>query len=587
MSPYPANLVELFDEAVARHGRKRLLGSKVGGHWVWLSYREMGALVRRFRSGLASLGVKRGDRVALIANNSVRWAVAAYGCYSLGAVLVPMYEEQRAQDWELIIRDSGATTLICGSSAVHHKCAKLCEKQDLRHIGLASPSRKPDSYEAILQLGDRNPIESIEPQPDDVACLIYTSGTTDDPKGVIVSHDNICSNVRSLRQVLPLCPDDTSVSFLPWAHSFGHTCELHCMISLGAAMAICPSPQELLAGLRQVQPTVLLGVPRVFHHIHQLVRQHIAKRPPLVRKLFETGLRLADRQNRGEKLGLRDRLSLEAADRLIFARVRARLGGKLKYAFCGGAELNEELARTIDNIGITIYEGYGLTEAGPVVTTNSPAARRLGSVGKPLAGVQLRIDGSTEHGEGGEIIVHGPNVTKGYYGREQDSTGVIDDSGALRTGDLGRIDEDGFLFLTGRIKEQYKLQNGKIVVPGPIEAALKLSPFISGAMVHGQGQPHNVALLVVDVDALNRFAEQEQLSFGSTAEMLSDQTILRLLMGEVRKHDPASPSYQRIHAVCLTDQVFDAENGMLTPTLKIRRRAVMKRHGDRIRQLYR
>ncbi len=410
-----------------------------------------------------------------------------------------------------------------------------------------------------------------------MASLLYTSGTTSDPKGVVLTHGNILSNVRAVLEVIPIGSQHCSLSFLPWAHAFGHTCELHTALAAGATIAIAESIEQLPTNLIEVRPTVLVAVPRVFQRVFIGFQALMAKKPAPLRWLVARALAAARRRRAGEKLGLIDRLWFSLADRLVFVRARARVGGRLQLAISGAAALDREVAELIDGIGINIYEGYGLTETSPIVAANVPGHRKLGSVGRPIPGVRVTIDraarasdtaGSSDDTDG-EIVVHGPNVMRGYHDRPAENQAARTADGGLRTGDLGHLDADGYLYVTGRIKEQYKLDNGKYVSPAPLEEQLKLSPLIANVLIHGHNRPHNVALVVPSpavaghADAHVRIrAEIDRLSAGWKA-------------------------FERVIAFALIDEDFTQANDMLTPSQKIKRRNVVQRHEALLDALYR
>jgi len=583
------NLVELFERSVKLYGPRELFGTKADGRWTWMTYAEMGRLVENFRGGLASLGVKRGDRVAIIANNRVEWAVAAYACYGLGAALVPMYEAQLPREWAFIINDCEAVAVITATPEIHDKCKEIPEKApSLKHIiGLALPKSDPLSYEALLEAGAKSPVPAIKPEPKDTACLIYTSGTTGTPKGVILSHGNIASNINVVHELFPLSADDRSLSFLPWAHSFGHTCELHVLLSMGASMALAEAVDKIVQNLAEVKPTVLISVPRIFNRIYDGVNKQMAEKPAVVRNLFRAGLRAADKRRKGEALGLLEKATLTLASKVVFAKIREKFGGRLKYAMSGGAALSREVAEFIDGLGITVFEGYGLTETSPIVTTNCPGAHRIGSIGKTIPGVRVVLD-TTETGDPkqGEIVVYGPNVMQGYHNRPEENEAVFTEDGGFRTGDLGRLDDEGFVYITGRIKEQYKLENGKYVSPAPLEEHLKLSPYILNAMIYGDNRLHNVALVVPDLEAVKKWAAGEGVSAGSDAELLEHARVKALVQAEVEKYSTEWRGFERVKKVTLTAEDFTTQNGMLTPSLKLKRRVVWQKYQGQIESLY-
>jgi long-chain acyl-CoA synthetase len=574
----------MLDRALARHADAPLFGTKHEGGWHWMNYRSFGAEVDAYRAHLTAAGVGHGDRVALISDNRPEWAAVAFACFGVGAALVPMYEAQGARDWRHITADCGAKLLVCAGDEIFARCATFPAEIDglEQRLGIALGAGHADD----LATARGDAVAAIAPSGDDTACIIYTSGTTGDPKGVTLSHKNLCANVDMMLDVVSLASSDRSVSFLPWAHAFGQTCELYAMMALGCSMALSPSVAKLAADLVDIQPTVLVSVPRLFTRFVADLQRQMAARPALMRKTYETGLTLL-RERRHRKLGLAERLALEAAERLIFSAVRARFGGKLRFAFSGGASLPLEVAQLLADLGIPVYEGYGLTECAPVVSANRPGAWRVGSVGKPLPGVRVTIDNfDTEDPDDGEIIVYGANVMTGYHGRPEETARVMTDDGGLRTGDIGRVDSSGFLYITGRLEEQYKLSNGKHVVPAVLEEGLRMSPYLANVMIYGDGRDHNVALVVVDLDAIHRWADERKLSFRNTRELLDSKRVRSHIEAEIGERSAAFKPYERVRAFVLIDEDFSVDNGLLTPTLKIRRDAVLDKHGARLLALY-
>jgi long-chain acyl-CoA synthetase len=595
------NLVEMFERSVRAYGPRELFGTKKNGHWVWTTYAELGKLVDNLRGGLASLGVTRGDRLCVISDNRVEWAVIAYACMGLGAAVVPMYEKQHFKEWIFIANDCKAVGFVAATAEIYGKAKEILDKWDEtvekinvpekapapKHlIGLSLPKGDPLSFEALLDAGIKAPVPSIELTAKDTACLIYTSGTTGNPKGVILSHGNIISNVNAVQGMLPVGGDDRSLSFLPWAHSFGHTLELHCMISLGASMALCEAVDKIIADLAEVRPTVLVSVPRIFNKIYDGVNKQMSDKPKVVKSLFSAGLRASTKQKKGQELSLLEKATLAVADRVVFGKIRDKFGGRLKYALSGGSALSKDVAEFIDALGITVYEGYGLTETSPIATANRPGAHRLGSVGQPIPGVKVVLDKSkADDGKQGEIIVYGPNVMVGYHNREAETKEVFTEDGGFRTGDLGTLDDEGFLYITGRIKEQYKLENGKYVAPAPLEEQLKLSPFIVNAMVYGDNRLFNVALVVADMDATRKWAAAQGIS-GSDEVLLQNARVKEMIQAEVDKAGAHFKGFERIKSIALIGEDFTTQNGMLTPSLKVTRRVVWAKYAPLIEALY-
>jgi long-chain acyl-CoA synthetase len=594
-------LVDILEYSVKTFGPRDAFGTKTGGRWSWTTYAEFGLMVDRFRGGLASLGIARGDAVAIVSNNRIEWAVAAYACFGLGAAFVPMYEAESPKEWEFIVRDCSAKALIVASEGVLAKAKGLFDTApSLRTIVVVDGKTNGATDRVVTYaslLGSGKTVESIRPAPGDMAALIYTSGTTGNPKGVILTHSNIASNVSAAHEVFPMDRSDRSLSFLPWAHVFGQTAELHTLFSAGASIAICEGVDKILENMAEVKPTLLFSVPRIFNRIYSAVQEQLSSKPKIIQRLVAEALKVTAKERAGERLGVGEVALLKLVDKVVFSKVRGRFGGELKYAISGGAALSTEVAEFIDSLGILVFEGYGLTETSPVATTNIPGARKLGSVGRPIPGVRVEIDPATAErkpAEGtkparteGEIVIHGHNVMKGYLNRPEENAAVLTADGGFRTGDMGYIDVQGFLFITGRIKEQYKLENGKYVVPTPLEEQLKLSPYVANVMVYGANKPFNVALVVANVPAVRKWAEAKQTPVPAADDaLLTDERVRALFDKEIQKYAGAFKGFEAIREFALIAADFTGENGMLTPSLKLKRRKVLEVHGALIERLY-
>jgi long-chain acyl-CoA synthetase len=586
-TPKYENVTTMFRDAVQRFADRPLYGVHKDGGWVWHSYREAGALVDDFRAALAALGVGRGDRVACVSQNRLEWIIACYATQSLGATWVPMYENQHEKEQKYILDDCGAKLCFTGSAKAAETVRALqAELPALEHVvGFADEGEGGfwKRLEAAKAKGEK--VTPVTPAGKDVCCIIYTSGTTGSPKGVSLSHENLASNVQAAQLVIPFEPDDRSVAFLPWAHVFGGNVELNTLMSIGASMAICDAPDKLLEMVAEVQPTLLVAVPRVWNRIHGVVTKSIGEQPAPLRWMFHRAMAAGSKARKGQKLGLIDRAALALARRTVFARVVARFGGRLRYAVSGAAALATEVAEFVDTLGITVFEGYGMTESSGVATANTPAARRIGTVGMPIPGVTIELDHAAPGGDAdvGEIILHGHCVMQGYYNRPDETKAALTANGGLRTGDLGRVDKDGFLTITGRVKELYKLENGKYIAPAPLEEQITLSPFIAQAMVHGADKPYNVALLVPDRPALANWAEQNGVG---ADKLLDDDRVKKLFADELARQSSEWKGFERVRKFALLSEDFTTANDMLTPTLKVKRRNVLKRYGDRIQSLY-
>ncbi|HKO89911.1 MAG TPA: long-chain fatty acid--CoA ligase [Polyangiaceae bacterium] len=574
-------LVDLIERSITLHASRPALGTKRADGFAFITYAELGERIARMRAGLSQASVGPGDRVALIADNREEWVVVAAATYGLGAQLVPMYQAQLPRDWAHILADSGAKVVFAANDAIVQKLKK--ERQQLpmlQHVFTLEGDGE-GSYAHLLTLGTR-PV--LSPAPSDVACFIYTSGTTGLPKGVELTHANIVSNINGIHQVFSFEPNDRSLSLLPWAHSFGQVCELYLLLSMGCSIAINDQQDAFLENLREVEPTLLFAVPRIFNKLYRVVHDQVAGSPAFAQALFRDGIRLALDKLHHKPLKLLSRVELALSDKLVFAKVRAKFGGRLRYAISASATLGSEVAEFVQALGITVYEGYGLTETSPIVSSNYPGNQKLGSVGKPIPEVRVVIDTRvSSDAKSGEIIVYGPNVMRGYHNLPGETRGALTDDGGLRTGDLGYLDEDGYLFITGRIKEQYKLENGKYVMPAPLEEQLKLSPLIANVIIYGDNRAYNVALVVPDGPALLERAAQA----GVAADSVSDSPALRrIVQQEIDRLAADFRGYERLRKCALLSEDFSCENGLLTPTLKLKRKAVVACHQDKLNELY-
>jgi long-chain acyl-CoA synthetase len=582
------SLVDLLDSSAEKYGPRELFGTKSGSTWVYTTYSQFKKLVDDMRGGLASLGVSRGDKVGIISNNRIEWAVLAYAGYGLGAAFVPMYESQLEKDWEYVVLDSELKVLFASTSAIFEKVKDLPAKvATLKHVALIAGEGAELTYKGLLKKGSESLVPAIHPEGREMAALIYTSGTTGNPKGVELSHGNVISNVLAVHANLPIDSPDRSLAFLPWAHSFGHTAELHLMISIGASTGICESTDKIIEYLSEVKPTVLFAVPRIFNRIHAGVEKQMAARPAPIRALYRAGLKAAGKKRESKPLGLSEKVVLALADRLVFSKVRGRFGGKMKYVISGAAALAREIAEFVDGLGITVYEGYGLTETSPIVSVNVPGARKMGSVGQPIPGCRVVIDRSmTGDPKIGEIVVYGPNVMQGYYKLKEETAAVFTSDGGFRTGDLGYLDEENYLYITGRIKEQYKLENGKYVVPAPLEELVKLSPFVANVMIYGDNKPFNVALVVPNLDTLKEWARTHGLGDKRDEELLANERVQAKMKEELDRVSVDFKGYERVRKFTLIAEDFTLANDMLTPKLSVKRRNVMRRWGQELERLY-
>jgi len=586
------NLVELYESSVRRYTDNQLFGTRHTEGWLWITYGEFGKQVDHARGGLAGLGIEAGDRVAVISDNRVEWAIGAYATYGLGAAWVPMYEAQLAKEWKFILGNSGAKIAIVGDDGIRAQLDDL--RDDLPELGQIVVIRGEAggdsiSWAEMQARGADSPVETVEPASEDLACLIYTSGTTGQPKGVMLSHGNITSNVNVFPDMFDIGPDDRTASFLPWAHSFGQTIDLHFVIGAGASAGLT-SAQTLMDDLADLKPTILVSVPAVYNRLYDALQKMMVAKGGVTKKLFDRALANERKRSSLAADGKTTRwveMQHDMYDKLVFSKVRNGFGGRLKYSISGGAAISVEVAEFISALGMTVYEGYGLTETSPVAAANTPAYRKVGSIGKEIPGVTIDIDREmTGDPEIGELIIHGPNVMLGYFNLPEENEKALTADRGFRTGDLGYRDDDGFLFIRGRIKEQYKLENGKYVVPSPIEEQLQLSGYVANIMVYGEQRPYNVAVIVPDMDALTKWAADHGLGDLSGEALLESETVTDLYQREIDRLSGSIKGYEQVRGFVLEDEEFTPENGMLTPSLKVKRKAVLDRYGDDLAKLY-
>jgi long-chain acyl-CoA synthetase len=588
-----SDLVDVLRKSVAKNAQRNALGTKKDGHWQWVTYGDFGKRVDNFRGGLARLGIGQGDTVAIVSGNRVEWAIAAYATYGLGARFCPMYESQLEDDWQYILKDSGAKILLTSTYAIYDATRSWNQEiDDLQNVFCMSlPAEDVASFESLEVRGAEHPTPVVDIDPEWVCGFIYTSGTTGRPKGVLLTHNNICSNINAVSSLFPIDHSDVTVSFLPWAHSFGQTCELHCLVSRGAGIAIAESVEKLIENFGEVRPTMIYAVPRIFNRIYDGLHKQLAEAGGFKKLIFERALANAEKRyklkQQGQTSAVLD-MAHAVYDRLAFSKVRDKFGGRVKYAISGGAALSREVAYFIEYLGIVVCEGYGLTETSPIASANFPGGRKIGSVGRAIPGVEIRIDTSAiedEDSDDGEIIIKGPNVMKGYHNLPEETKEVLTADGAFRSGDLGRLDSDGYLYITGRLKEQYKLENGKYVVPAPLEELLQLSPYITQAFINGANKPHNVALVVPDRVAIEKWAKTSGVR-GDYGQILEHETTRRLIQGELEEHSKSFKGYERPRNFVLVADDFTVDNGMLTPKMSVKRRKVMDEYGDLLEGLY-
>lgn len=587
----PGTLVELFLDAVALDRPRAQLRSTAAG-WEPISHAEVLEHVRLIGAALRSYGTERGERVGLLSENLPEWAWIDYAILCMGGVTVPVYPTLPGNQAAHILAHAGCRTLFVSTA---DQLAKVLEvRRELPELervvvidDVASDEPGVTTLRALLDDGRREDWsedafreEARRARPDDLATVVYTSGTTGQPKGVMLTHNNIHSNVvASTLHVLRLEEGDSTLSFLPLSHVFQRLVD-YLMFAGGAPIAYVPSFDQVGAALREVRPTIVVAAPRVYEKVYAKILSATGVKRPLVLWARRVALEWSEIVLRGDTPPLGLRLQHALADRLVYAKVRSTLGGRIRFFVSGSAPLSAQVAHFFHGAGVLILEGYGLTETSPVTNVNTPTAMRIGTVGKVIPGTELMI------ADDGEILVRGPQVMKGYYRNEEATRAVIDGDGWFHTGDIGSIDSDGFLRITDRKKDLLVTAGGKNVAPQPIENAARQSRFVSEALLIGDRRPYTILLVVPDFDSLEAWARQSGLTWSSHEELARDPRVREKLEHEVSARLSDFARYEVPKKVLPLAREFSLEAGEVTPSLKVKRRVVQEAYGAEIDALY-
>ena len=588
-------LISMLEYSIQHYGSKPALAHKPkGGTYQDISYTELGESVDAFSKGLNALGVQKGDRVALLSENRPEWAITDFGCLKTGAVTVPMFSTLTAAQVGYILKDSGSKIICVSTSRQLEKVTAIRDEvQTLEQIIVFDPieGECPEGviqFEAVCELegegqgiGVRNPSYASE---DDIATIIYTSGTTGDPKGVMLTHANFISNLQACKSLIDISDADVLLSFLPLSHVFERLGGHYVPLISGAKVAYAESTFTVAQNMREVAPTVMLSVPRLYETMHDRILRAVQEGSSLKQKIFHWGVSVGSSvssaiQN-GKKPSAILQLQQNIADKLVFAKLKAATGGRLRFFVSGGAALPQSIAEFFHAAGILILEGYGLTETSPVISMNYPAQWKFGSVGAPVPGVEVQI------AEDGEILTRGPHVMKGYFNNESATAEVIDGEGWFYTGDIGIIDEDGFVKITDRKKNIIVLSNGKNVAPQPIESELVQSPFINQILLVGNERKNLAALIVPNFDALKAWAAENNVVTDDLATMFETREVQQLIQREIRSRLTDFADFEQVRRFTLLDKEFSQEADEMTPTLKLKRNVIIERYGDAISEMY-
>lgn len=579
----PETLNDIFF-AIMERKQERVMLVREARRWAPIDSQELYRNVAGMARALSRWGLTRGDRLAILSENRHEWAVADFASLLLGAVVVPIYSTLTAQQTAYILSDSGAKVVVVSSESQLKKVLSIKDQTAVEKVVVMDQTETPHAVHMhqLMRLGPAGHDPELESRaraitPDDLASIIYTSGTTGTSKGVQLSHGNLTSNVLNSLDGFNIRPGDISISFLPLSHVTARHADI-ALLYRGVTLAYCPFLDELPQTLMQVTPNIFVAVPRVYEKIYSQVKQ---KTDGFPQKMIYRWALSVGRMNRPKILAGETPTSLrwKLADMLVFSKVRARLGGRVRVFVSGGAPLGKELAAWYASIGIRIHEGYGLTETSPVIAINNPLAHKLGTVGRPLSNVEVQI------ADDGEILVRGPSVFRAYWNRpEENSTAFVD--GWFKTGDIGKLDEDGFLSVTDRKKDLLKTSGGKFIAPQPVENSLKLNPLIGTAVVLGDGRKFASVIVAPYFPLLAEWASANHISFSSRNDLVAHPRVRALYGDIIDEVNRGLARYETLKKVLLVPDEFTANDGTLTPTLKLRRKAIEERYRQKIDELY-
>jgi long-chain acyl-CoA synthetase len=587
-------LAGLLANTVETYPKPDLMLVKKDGAYTPISTREFGESVRNLALGLRALGFEAGQKLCLLSENRPEWSMTDFATLTAGGLTVPIYTTLVPDQIRYIVDDSDAAIVVV-SNADHWKKIEVLRSglTKVRHFITFADAAPAGvlTLKEVLEKGKA--LAAAEPglygelvarvKPEDEATLIYTSGTTGVPKGVILTHGNLVSNIRTAASLVEFTDRDTALSFLPLSHVLERMV-LFTYIYKGCTVAFAESVEAVAQNLLEVRPHIMVSVPRVFEKIYTKVMDQVLTSPALRRKIFFWALKVGkaygalkiDGKPVPAGLSLRNAL----AAKLVFSKITAKTGGRIRFFVSGGAPLSKDIAEFFYAIGLVILEGYGLTETSPLLSINTFEAIRMGTVGKPATGIDIRI------APDGEILARGPNIMKGYYKKEAETREVLE-GGWFHTGDIGQFDADGFLVITDRKKDLLVTSGGKNIAPQPIENMIKASPYISNAVVIGDRRRFVAALVVPEFEKLEAYAKAQGIAFATVEDLCRDRRIVDFLKSEVDRATPLLASYERIKKIAVLPRDFDIERGEITPSLKVRRANVTAEYQSAIDALYR
>jgi long-chain acyl-CoA synthetase len=587
------NLASMIRSKTSLYGDATAMYFKEGSEWQEISYRELGQRIGNLAGGLLELGVEPGDRVGIMAQNSPEWAIADFAIQSVGGISVPIYATNTAGQAQYITNDAGLKVIFAGSAEEREKIETFVETSTIERVVMLDgspfePSATMLSFSELLAKGrDAQRGEELESiltgiNEEDVATIIYTSGTTGEPKGVMLTHGNFYHQFHAMEGWFSVTPEDRSLSFLPLSHVYERTWSYY-VFHQGAQNWYVRDPKQVIAYLSEVRPTAMVSAPRLYEKIYSAVHDKLSQASATRQKLFHwavaTGSEYAKAKHAGEPIGAKLKVKHAVADKLVLHKIRDIVGGPKNFFSAGGAAMAAEIEDLFFAAGILVCRGYGLTETSPMLTANCPGAFRFGTVGRPVAGCEIKL------ADDGEILAKGPNVMKGYYNKPEATDRVLRD-GWLYTGDIGVLSEDGYLSITDRKKDLIITSGGKNVAPQRIETAVGKDHYIEQIAVVGERQPFIGALIVPFFTALEELAERKKWEFKSRVELIQLPEVLQFFRERIDAQSGELANYERIKEFRLLPDDFTLAGGEITPTLKVKRNSIAMKYQNLVEDIY-
>jgi long-chain acyl-CoA synthetase len=576
-----------------RFSHKTAMRRKQDGRYQDISWTRLGEQIRAFGSSLIDLGLNPEEQVAIMAPNCPEWAYADLGIMAAGGRTVPVYHTEAFKTILHILQNAQARFFFTHSphfarQLVQH-LSRLPQLEKIILLDGDDPHDHIINLREFLGRGRKLPAACLEKtlaagKREDIATIVYTSGTTGEPKGAMLTHDNILSNIEACCHLIKIDDSDECLSFLPLSHIFERMAGYYMMLHQGVTIAYAESVDTVPANLMEIRPTIVISVPRLYEKIYSRILERVTTGPWLKKQIFflavRAGKKSVTRQQQGLEAGMLLKIALSLFDKLVFAKLQERLGGRLRFFISGGAPLVKEIGEFFLAVGIPIYEGYGLTETSPVIAVNSPGHHRLGSVGRPLSNLNITFAAD------GELLVEGPSVFQGYWNQPDMTAQALRDRW-FSTGDIGHLDEDGYLFITDRKKDLIVTAGGKNIAPQELENQLKTDKFIANLMVYGDRKPYLTALVVPDFEALQKYADYKHIDFLDLCDLVRHPQVLNLIRRRIDRLQHEAPSYKRIKRFTLLSRDFSADEGEVTPTLKLKRKQISKNFTAVLEDIYR